>query len=79
MTAEDVELAKQWRTRFGQPLPMLGCADIVRAILISEDSVAHAENPIQPRGSLFFRHPVSPDGGTATQRSADTAPAIAKD
>lgn len=33
MTPEDIELDRQWRTRFGQPLPMLGCADIVRQIL----------------------------------------------
>ena len=35
MTTEDVELDRQWRDRFGQPLPMLGCADIVRQILRS--------------------------------------------
>jgi hypothetical protein len=33
MTPEDRELDRQWRSRFGQPLPMLGCADIVRRIL----------------------------------------------
>lgn len=33
MTNEDKELDRQWRARFGQPLPMLGCADIVRQIL----------------------------------------------
>lgn len=35
MTTEDVELDRLWRARFGQPLPMLGCADIVRQILES--------------------------------------------
>ncbi|WP_332658842.1 DNA methylase [Brevundimonas sp.] len=33
MSSEDMELDRQWRARFGQPLPMLGCADIVRQIL----------------------------------------------
>jgi len=33
MTTEDIDLDRQWRDRFGQPLPMLGCADIVRQIL----------------------------------------------
>lgn len=33
MTNEDIDLDRQWRARFGQPLPMLGCADIVRHIL----------------------------------------------
>ena len=33
MTPEEVELDLQWRARFGQPMPMLGCAPIVRQIL----------------------------------------------
>lgn len=33
MTPEEAELDKEWRARFGQPLPMLGCAAIVRQIL----------------------------------------------
>ena len=33
MTPEEAELDEQWRARFGQPLPILGCADIVRQIL----------------------------------------------
>ncbi|WP_156389410.1 DNA methylase [Brevundimonas sp. Root1423] len=40
MTAEEVELDREWRARFGQPLPMLGCADIVRRILLLPDSAA---------------------------------------
>lgn len=42
MTAEDAELDRQWRARFGQPLPMLGCADIVRQILQSSPPQAAA-------------------------------------
>jgi len=34
MTAEEIELDREWRARFGQPLPILGCADIVRRILL---------------------------------------------
>ncbi|WP_332678961.1 hypothetical protein [Brevundimonas sp.] len=34
MTTEEIELDREWRARFGQPLPMLGCADIVRRILM---------------------------------------------
>lgn len=33
MSAEDRELDRQWRACFGQPLPMLGSAEIVRSIL----------------------------------------------
>lgn len=42
MTSEDIELDRQWRARFGQPLPMLGCADIVRQILASAPPVEQA-------------------------------------
>ena len=30
---EDIELDGEWRARFGQPLPILGCADLVRRLL----------------------------------------------
>lgn len=40
MTAEEIELDREWRARFGQPLPMLGCADIVRRILLLPASPA---------------------------------------
>jgi len=40
MTTEEIELDREWRARFGQPLPMLGCADIVRRILLSSDCAA---------------------------------------
>lgn len=33
MTAEDLDMDRQWRNMFGQPLPILGCLDIVRRIL----------------------------------------------
>lgn len=33
MSLEERELDRQWQALFGQPLPMLGCADIVRSIL----------------------------------------------
>lgn len=33
MTDEEIELDREWRLRFGQPLPILGCAEIVRRIL----------------------------------------------
>lgn len=45
MTAEEMELDREWRARFGQPLPMLGCADIVRRILLAPDNVAAAAAP----------------------------------
>lgn len=45
MTTEEIELDREWRTRFGQPLPMLGCADIVRRILLTP---AGAATPIAP-------------------------------
>jgi hypothetical protein len=37
MTTEEIELDREWRARFGQPLPMLGCADIVRRILLMNE------------------------------------------
>ena len=40
MTSEEIELDREGRARFGQPLPMLGCADIVRRILMLN------ENPV---------------------------------
>lgn len=33
MTDEDRALDALWRDRFGEPLPILGAADIVRAVL----------------------------------------------
>lgn len=33
ISAEDRELDRQWRAAFGEPLPMLGCGDIVRSVL----------------------------------------------
>lgn len=30
---EDLELDRLWRARFGQPLPLLGCAELVREVL----------------------------------------------
>ena len=33
MTDEDRELDALWRARFGEPMPILGAADIVRALL----------------------------------------------
>ena len=42
MTPEEFELDREWRARFGQPLPMLGCADIVRRILTPPQSEAKA-------------------------------------
>lgn len=33
MTLEDADLDRRWRARFGQPLPILGCSEIVRRIL----------------------------------------------
>lgn len=38
MTDEEIELDREWRARFGQPLPVLGCADIVRSILTPADA-----------------------------------------
>lgn len=32
-TDEDIELDRQWREVFGQPLPMLGAAKIARMVL----------------------------------------------
>jgi hypothetical protein len=40
MTTEEIELDREWRARFGQPLPMLGCADIVRRILMLPEDAA---------------------------------------
>lgn len=33
LSAEDAELDALWRARFGEALPILGCADIVRGML----------------------------------------------
>jgi hypothetical protein len=33
MTDEERELDALWRERFGEPLPILGAADFVRAVL----------------------------------------------
>lgn len=33
MTPEDKALDALWRARFGQPLPILGAGDVVRAVL----------------------------------------------
>lgn len=33
MTQEDRDLDALWRERFGEPLPILGASDIVRAVL----------------------------------------------
>jgi hypothetical protein len=33
LTDEDTELDQQWREAFGQPLPMLGAANIARKVL----------------------------------------------
>lgn len=45
MTSEEIELDREWRARFGQPLPMLGCADIVRRILLAPEHAAAAATP----------------------------------
>jgi hypothetical protein len=42
MTTEEIELDREWRARFGQPLPMLGCADIVRRILLAPENAGEA-------------------------------------
>ncbi len=33
MSEDDIELDLQWRARFGEPLPILNSAEIVRKIL----------------------------------------------
>nr|MBB5292260.1 hypothetical protein [Brevundimonas basaltis] len=43
MTDEDRELDALWRERFGEPLPILGAADIVRAVLARSDPPPAAE------------------------------------
>jgi hypothetical protein len=40
---EEVELDGEWRARFGQPLPILGCADLVRRLLDDEARRAGSE------------------------------------
>jgi hypothetical protein len=45
MTPEEMELDREWRARFGQPLPMLGCADIVRRILLQPEDAAATATP----------------------------------
>jgi hypothetical protein len=37
MNPEDLELDGEWRARFGQPLPLLGCAEFVRSLLQDYD------------------------------------------
>lgn len=34
MSAEDRELDRLWREAFGQPLPILGAASVVRPVLL---------------------------------------------
>ncbi len=35
MSPQDRELDRLWRARFGEPLPMLGCAAIARRVLLA--------------------------------------------
>lgn len=37
MSEDDIELDLQWRARFGEPLPILNSAEIVRKILADVD------------------------------------------
>lgn len=41
--SEDAELDRQWRARFGQPLPMIGSPAIVRRILREAEHDADPE------------------------------------
>ncbi len=45
LSSEDQHLDRLWRARFGQPLPVRGCADLVRALLLlsSEDDAERRE------------------------------------
>lgn len=41
MTDEDRELDALWRARFGEPMPILGAASIVRTLLGHHDEASH--------------------------------------
>jgi hypothetical protein len=50
LSPDEIELDRLWRQRFGQPLPILGCADLIRTLL-GEDgcgAVAAGRPPIAP-------------------------------
>ena len=52
MTPEEVELDRQWRTRFGQPLPMLGSAELVWRILATTPADRPAAVDAHPVAAL---------------------------
>lgn len=46
MTDEDRELDSLWRERFGEPLPILGAGEFVRAVLRDK-----ADGPLLPKAA----------------------------
>lgn len=51
MTDEDRELDALWRARFGEPLPILGCSEIVRFALGLRTHPAEPDAPADLRDS----------------------------
>lgn len=47
LAPEDAELDHLWRARYGQPMPLSGCADLVREVLraLSEPSGSDEAEP----------------------------------
>jgi len=43
-TDGDIELDRQWREAFGEPLPMLGAPDIARALIEMHHAEARRAN-----------------------------------
>ncbi|HEY3696377.1 DNA methylase [Phenylobacterium sp.] len=43
---EDDELDRLWRARFGQPIPILGCSRIARALLEEPPPAADPQHAI---------------------------------
>lgn len=47
LSAEDAALDAEWRATFGQPLPIIGAADIARAVL-DKAKQARRDDPARP-------------------------------
>lgn len=50
LSPEDAELDARWRAVFGQPLPIIGAADIARAVLDAAVKAGRAEAGLGPDG-----------------------------
>lgn len=73
--ATEAELEQLWRNRFGQPLPVYGCPDLIRRVLSGEPRVISKHPPFSKAmewGSIYAR-PMSSDLSPAQQRARRVA------